>query len=154
MAQHGFNRSIENRGAVERMHRVPTLAAGLSFDFRRTCDRRNRRNLPSSYWLNATSIPVYDRRGGIDKRGPRFPRLSAHPATWGHGHAVESSEAAGLPATLYLYRNRLKIVAGRWQAEHERFIAKGQIARLPECLIGQVPSFAAELRLGKWRSHP
>jgi transposase len=41
-------------------------------------------------------------------------------------------EAAGLPGTLYLYRNHVKIVAGRWQAEHERFIAKGHIARLPE----------------------
>ena len=49
----------------------------------------------------------------------------------GRGYAMPP-EAAGLPGTLYLYRNRVKIVAGRWQAEHERFIAKGQIARLPE----------------------
>jgi hypothetical protein len=40
--------------------------------------------------------------------------------------------AAGLPATLYLFATRVKIVAGRWQAEHDRFVAKGQIARLPE----------------------
>src|SRR5208283_1484455 len=49
----------------------------------------------------------------------------------GRGYAMPP-EAAGLPGTLYLYRNRVKIVAGRWQAEHERFIAKGQVARLPE----------------------
>jgi transposase len=49
----------------------------------------------------------------------------------GRGYAMPP-EAAGLPGTLYLYRNRVKIVAGRWQAEHERFIPKGQIARLPE----------------------
>ena len=49
----------------------------------------------------------------------------------GRGYALPP-EAAGLPGTLYLYRNRVKIVAGRWQAEHERFIAKGQVARLPE----------------------
>jgi transposase len=49
----------------------------------------------------------------------------------GRGYALPP-EAAGLPGTLYLYRNRVKIVAGRWQAEHERFIEKGQIARLPE----------------------
>jgi transposase len=49
----------------------------------------------------------------------------------GRGYAMPP-EAAGLPGTLYLYRNRVKIVAGRWQAEHERFIEKGQIARLPE----------------------
>ena len=49
----------------------------------------------------------------------------------GRGYAMPP-EAAGLPGTLYLYRNRVKIVAGRWQAEHERFIAKGHIAWLPE----------------------
>jgi transposase len=49
----------------------------------------------------------------------------------GRGYAMPP-EAAGLPATLYLYATRVKIVAGRWQAEHERFVAKGQIARLPE----------------------
>jgi len=49
----------------------------------------------------------------------------------GRGYAMPP-EAAGLPGTLFLYRNRVKIVAGRWQAEHERFIAKGHIAWLPE----------------------
>jgi transposase len=49
----------------------------------------------------------------------------------GRGYAMPP-EAAGLPGTLFLYRNRVKIVAGSWQAEHERFIAKGQVARLPE----------------------
>jgi len=49
----------------------------------------------------------------------------------GRGYAMPP-EAAQLPATLYLYENRVKIVAGRWQAEHERFIPKGQIARQPE----------------------
>jgi hypothetical protein len=49
----------------------------------------------------------------------------------GRGYAMPP-EAAGLPATLYLYEKRVKIVAARWQAEHPRFIAKGQVARLPE----------------------
>ena len=49
----------------------------------------------------------------------------------GRGYAMPP-EAAGLPATLFLYEKRVKIVAGRWQAEHERFIAKGRVARLPE----------------------
>ena len=49
----------------------------------------------------------------------------------GRGYAMPP-EAAQLPATLYLYENRVKIVAGRWQAEHERFIPKGHIARQPE----------------------
>ena len=49
----------------------------------------------------------------------------------GRGYAMPP-EAAQLPGTLYLYENRVKIVAGRWQAQHERFIPKGQIARQPE----------------------
>jgi len=49
----------------------------------------------------------------------------------GRGYSMPP-EAAQLPGTLFLYENRVKIVAGRWQAEHERFIPKGQIARLPE----------------------
>lgn len=41
-------------------------------------------------------------------------------------------QAAGLPATLYLYRDRVRIVAGRFQAEHPRSGQKGSISRLPE----------------------
>ena len=49
----------------------------------------------------------------------------------GRGYSMPP-EAAGLPATLFLYEKRVKIVAGSWQAEHDRFIPKGHIARLPE----------------------
>lgn len=49
----------------------------------------------------------------------------------GRGYSMPP-EAAGLPATLFLYEKRVKIVAGNWQAEHDRFIPKGHIARLPE----------------------
>lgn len=49
----------------------------------------------------------------------------------GRGYSMPP-EAAQLPGTLFLYENRVKIVAGRWEAEHERFIPKGHIARLPE----------------------
>ena len=61
----------------------------------------------------------------------------------GRGYAMPP-EAAGLPGTLYLYRNRVKIVAGRWQAEHERFIAKGQIARLPEHRAAHLAAIAGK----------
>jgi transposase len=41
--------------------------------------------------------------------------------------------AAGLPATVYLHRNRVRIVAGRYQAIHERRFGKPlQPATLPE----------------------
>jgi hypothetical protein len=49
----------------------------------------------------------------------------------GRGYSMPP-EAAQLPGTLYLYEKRVKIVAGRWEAEHPRFIPKGQVARLPE----------------------
>jgi hypothetical protein len=41
-------------------------------------------------------------------------------------------DAIGLPGTLYLYRDRVRIVAGRFQAEHVRQWAPGTGSTLPE----------------------
>jgi transposase len=41
-------------------------------------------------------------------------------------------DALGLPATLYLYRERVRIVAGRHVAEHERKFARDESSTLPE----------------------
>ena len=41
-------------------------------------------------------------------------------------------ETAGFPATLYLYRDRVRIVAGRFEAVHPRQIAPRAVSRLPE----------------------
>jgi len=41
-------------------------------------------------------------------------------------------EAAGLAGTLYLYRDRLRIVAGRWSAEHQRLSGREGVSTLPE----------------------
>ncbi len=41
-------------------------------------------------------------------------------------------EAAGLPATLYLYRDRVRIIAGRHQAEHPRLNGRKEQSTLPE----------------------
>jgi transposase len=49
----------------------------------------------------------------------------------GRGYTMPA-EAAGLPATLYLYRDRIHVVAGSYQAEHPRHIPKGSVSRLPE----------------------
>jgi transposase len=59
----------------------------------------------------------------------------------GRGYAMPP-EAAGLPGTLFLYKNRVKILAGSWQAEHERFIPKGQIARSAELRAAQLAAVA------------
>lgn len=42
------------------------------------------------------------------------------------------AEAASLPGTLYLYRDRVRIVTSRHQAEHPRQRGRDQISRLPE----------------------
>jgi hypothetical protein len=49
----------------------------------------------------------------------------------GRGYSMPP-EAAGLPGTLFLYENRVKIIAGRFQAEHQRYHRKGTVSRLPE----------------------
>jgi len=41
-------------------------------------------------------------------------------------------QSAGFPATIYLYRDRLRIVAGRFEATHERKHGHREVSRLPE----------------------
>jgi len=41
-------------------------------------------------------------------------------------------EAAGLPGTLYLYRDTVRIVAGRHEVRHDRQKGRGTPSRLPE----------------------
>jgi transposase len=43
-----------------------------------------------------------------------------------------SPDALGLPCTLWLYRDRVKIVAGRFVSEHERKFARDESSTLPE----------------------
>ena len=49
----------------------------------------------------------------------------------GHPYSMPP-EAAGFPATLYLYRDRVRIVAGRFSATHNRQSLPGAASRLPE----------------------
>jgi hypothetical protein len=41
-------------------------------------------------------------------------------------------ESIGIPGTLYLYRDRVRIVAGSHEAAHPRLFAKGEVSTLPE----------------------
>jgi len=59
----------------------------------------------------------------------------------GRGYAMPP-DAAGLPGTLFLFKNRVKIIAGSWQAEHERFIPKGQVARSAELRAAHLAAIA------------
>lgn len=44
-----------------------------------------------------------------------------------HGYSM-SPEAIGMAGTLYLYRDRVRIVAGRFESEHPRLFKRGEIA--------------------------
>ena len=41
-------------------------------------------------------------------------------------------DAIGLPGTLFLYRDRVRIVAGRFDAAHDRLFERGAKSTLPE----------------------
>jgi transposase len=41
-------------------------------------------------------------------------------------------EAAGLTGTIYLFADRVRIVAGKWEAQHQRTSGRGQVSRLSE----------------------
>jgi transposase len=56
-------------------------------------------------------------------------------------------EAAGLPATLYLYRDRVRIVAGRHEATHPRLAGRHQVSRSPEHRAAHLAAIAG--RRGK-----
>jgi transposase len=49
----------------------------------------------------------------------------------GHPYSMPP-DAIGLPGTLYLYRDRVRIVAGRFSAEHDRQFVPGDGSILPE----------------------
>ena len=49
----------------------------------------------------------------------------------GHPYSMPP-DAIGLPGTLYLYRDHLRIIAGRYRADHERKFQRGDGSILPE----------------------
>ena len=49
----------------------------------------------------------------------------------GHPYSMPP-DAIGLPGTLYLYRDRVRIIAGRFSADHERKFQPGDSSILPE----------------------
>jgi hypothetical protein len=53
-------------------------------------------------------------------------------------------DAAGLPGTLYLYRDRVRIVAGRFEATHNRCFGRKQNSTLPEHRAGQLAALSGE----------
>jgi transposase len=64
----------------------------------------------------------------------RVPVLVGPTAAVAHdGHTYSMPpEAIGIAGTLYLYREQVRIVAGRYQAHHQRLFVPGARATLPE----------------------
>ncbi len=53
-------------------------------------------------------------------------------------------EAVGMSGTLFLYRDHVRIVAGRYQAQHPRYIAKGTVSRQPEHRAAQLAAISGK----------
>jgi len=53
-------------------------------------------------------------------------------------------EAAGLPGTLYLYRDRVRIIAGRHQVEHPRLNGRKEQSTLPEHRSAQLAAVSGK----------
>jgi transposase len=51
-------------------------------------------------------------------------------------------EAAGISGTIYLYRDRVRIVAGRFEATHERQHGRKKVSRLPEHRAGHLAAIS------------
>lgn len=93
----------------------------------------------------ATGVPPLER---LAEERPRLRPLKVTPAdlalrmpisvtpTGGVLHDTHTysmpPDAMGLPGTLYLYRERVRIVAGRFSAEHARLWEPGAVSTLPE----------------------
>ena len=53
-------------------------------------------------------------------------------------------EAAGLPGTMYLYRDKVRIVAGRHEAVHERSFEQGKGSTLTEHRAAQLSAISGK----------
>jgi transposase len=53
-------------------------------------------------------------------------------------------DSIGLPGTLYLYRERVRIVAGRFEASHPRLFGSGEKSTLPEHRAARVASVSGK----------
>ena len=63
----------------------------------------------------------------------------------GHPYSMPP-DAIGLPGTLYLYRDRVRIVAGRFGAEHVRQFEPGAGSILPEHRAQRVAAVSGNAR--------
>jgi transposase len=143
-------RRPQEKGAVENL---VGWVKGSFFKQRRFVDAEDlRRQLRE--WLDdvnrvrpsrATGVPPLER---LTEECPRLRPVKVAPAdlalripisvtpTGGVLHDTHTysmpPDAMGLPGTLYLYRDRVRIVAGRFSAEHDRLWEPDAVSTLPE----------------------
>jgi len=60
-----------------------------------------------------------------------------------HAYSMDP-DAIGIPATLYLYRDRVRIVAGRFEAVHPRQFEQDRVSTLPEHRAKRVASVSGK----------
>lgn len=98
--------------------RVPSRATGVPPVQRMAQERVRLRTVRVTPENLALRIPTYV--------GPTAVVMhDGHPYT-------TAPEAVGMPAPIFLYRDRVKIVAGRFEIEHPRQFVKGEGSSLPE----------------------
>jgi transposase len=76
-------------------------------------------------------------------RYPVFVGPTAYVDFETHAYAMPA-EAMGLPGTLYLYRDRVDVVAGRFKASHARLFGRHDRATLPELRANHVAAVAGK----------
>src|SRR5258705_436788 len=91
-------------------------------------------------WGGLPLLAVFDRPKTIALSWAKYGTVTEWNPTFGAtGYVVHDThpysmppDALGLPGTLYLYRDRVRIVAGRYQAEHPRKFGRDEGSTLPE----------------------
>ena len=150
------------KGAVEQLVK---WVKGSFFSQRRFADMDDL-EAQRAEWMEEVNLRTPNRATGVtptEHRQQELPRLRPlrvspselalrYPVQVGptaevtfatHRYAMPP-EAANLPGTLYLYRDRVRIIAGRHEATHERQHGRGKISRLPEHRAAQLAAISGK----------
>jgi transposase len=140
----------QQKGAVENLVK---WVKGSFFKQRRFADRHDLVTQLAQWLIEVNTLRASSATAAIpqrrlDEERPRLRRLRTEPnelalrlpisvsptATVLHDtHLYDMPpQACGLPGTLYLYRDRVRIVAGRFEVSHPRQFEPKAVSRLPE----------------------
>jgi transposase len=152
----------QEKGAVENL---VGWVKGSFFKQRRFVDREDLARQLREWLLEANTVRASRATGvppqaRIGEERARLRPLKVAPAdlalrlpvsigptgvVWHDGHPYSMPpDAIGLPGTLYLYRDRVRIIAGRFGAEHERKLQPGEGSILPEHRAARVAAVSGK----------